>query len=111
MSTERIDLGERLSSLSPDELESLLRSLDQVERTDATGDKDATQHLSGGESGEGIFPATYAQILFWRQYDADRGGSNNHQSMAFRIRGGLDVEALKSSFQILSDSQPSLRTV
>jgi amino acid adenylation domain-containing protein len=111
MSTERIDLGERLSSLSPDELESLLRSLDQVERTDATGDKDATQQLSGEESGEGIFPATYAQILFWRQYDADRGGSNNHQSMAFRIRGGLDVEALKSSFQILSDSQPSLRTV
>jgi tyrocidine synthetase III len=104
-------LGELLSSLSPDEMEALLRSLDQVDRPDTERDKHSIQQLPGEDTGEGIFPATYAQILFWRQYDASRIAPNNHQIMAFRIRGELDVDALRLSFQKLSDSQPSIRTV
>ena len=111
MSMERKELGERLSSLSPDELEELLRSLASPGGSSEAEALDAERNRQGGVPPDGVFPATYAQILFWRQYDADREGFRNHQSMAFRIRGELDVEVLKSSFQILSDFQPSLRTV
>jgi amino acid adenylation domain-containing protein len=96
-----ISLREQLARLSPREMEAMLR------RLPATGTSSVVDRDVHGDT----FPATYAQILFWRQYAADRGASQNHQLMAFRIRGPLDIEALKTSFRMLSDGQPSLRTV
>ena len=104
-------LRDQLSGLSPDALQALLLSLPSDENTSGSNIENTDKESGEIATGLGLFPATYAQILFWRQFYADPNESSNNQSMAFRIHGPLDVEALKASFQILSESQPALRTV
>lgn len=95
-SIPKTSLRDQLSGLSPDALQALLLSLPSDENI--TGSNIEHTDKQNGEiaTGLGLFPATYAQILFWRQYYADPNEYSNNQSMAFRIHGPLDVEALKA---------------
>ena len=56
-------------------------------------------------------PASYAQIRQWFLWELDRESTAYHLSIALKLTGQLDLQALTASFKKLVDRHESLRTV
>src|ERR1044071_351010 len=63
-----------------------------------------------GDKATGDFPPSRGQQALWFLNRLAPGGSAFHRFSAVRLRGELDVDALKRVFQTLADRHPSLRT-
>ncbi|ASI68649.1 non-ribosomal peptide synthetase [Diaphorobacter nitroreducens] len=67
--------------------------------------------LARDESVSSSCPPSYAQVRQWFLWQLEPDGTAYHISGALRLRGHLDVEALKASFDALVVRHESLRTV
>jgi natural product biosynthesis luciferase-like monooxygenase protein len=56
-------------------------------------------------------PLSKGQKALWFMHQFSTGSAYNTIELAVTIRGALDIEALQSGFQALTDRHPSLRTV
>ncbi len=56
-------------------------------------------------------PLSKGQQALWFMHQISTGNAYNTIEVAVTIRGALDVEALRSAFQALTDRHPSLRTI
>ncbi|ASI68648.1 non-ribosomal peptide synthetase [Diaphorobacter nitroreducens] len=74
------------------------------------GGEEAIPVLAVANSG-GPQMASYAQVRQWFLWQLEPDGTAYHISGALRLRGHLDVEALKASFDALVVRHESLRTV
>jgi myxalamid-type polyketide synthase MxaB len=62
------------------------------------------------QSDEGEFPLSVGQRALWFVQRLDPDSTAYHMVDAVRIRGAVDVEALRKAFQALVDRHPALRT-
>jgi acyl-coenzyme A synthetase/AMP-(fatty) acid ligase len=68
--------------------------------------------VSGIADGENmIYPASVFQSVIWRYHRSNPDAANNNMCLVWRIEGGLDRDVLRASFDLLSASQPSFRTI
>ena len=67
--------------------------------------------LKREDSLRSLCPASYAQIRQWFLWQLDPASTAYHISGALRLKGELDVAALKASFEALVARHESLRTV
>jgi amino acid adenylation domain-containing protein len=63
------------------------------------------------ESGYIMYPASEVQNLFWGLQKADEGRNPYNLSIAFRIQGRLDLNALSKALDTISALHPALRTI
>ncbi|MFC5288833.1 non-ribosomal peptide synthase/polyketide synthase [Actinokineospora guangxiensis] len=61
-------------------------------------------------SGDGPLPLSYAQQRLWFLHQFTPGGGEHVSPMALRLRGPLDVEALRDALTGLAERHESLRT-
>lgn len=101
-------LLERLASLSPEQREALLKQLRKKKNQGAEPRKDSIQPYSR-ESNR--LAMSYAQQRLWFIDQLQSGSASYNISAALRLRGALDVEALRMSFDEIVRRHEILRTV
>ena len=98
----------RLASLSPDQREALLKQLKKKKTQGAEPRKDTISTFS--RSGNDRVAMSYAQQRLWFIDQLQSGSASYNISAALRLKGALDVEALRMSFDDIVRRHEVLRT-
>ena len=97
----------RLASLSPEQREALLKQLQKKKNQGAEPRKDAIQVYPRDNQ---HLPMSYAQQRLWFIDQLQSGSASYNISAALRLKGSLDVEALRMSFDEIVRRHEILRT-
>ena len=98
------DLTERLAGLSPAKRQFLERRLQQLMARQPHSSIPARRQDQPA-------PLSFSQQGFWMQYELHPGVPLHHHTRALRLRGPLDVEALRHAYTHLVQRQEILRTI
>lgn len=97
----------RLASLSPEQREALLKQLQKKKSQGAEPRKDGIQVYPRDSQ---HLPMSYAQQRLWFIDQLQSGSASYNISAALRMKGSLDVEALRMSFDDIVRRHEVLRT-
>ena len=97
----------RLASLSPEQREALLKQLQKKKSQGAEPRKDGIQVYPRDSQ---HLPMSYAQQRLWFIDQLQSGSASYNISAALRMKGSLDVEALRMSFDEIVSRHEVLRT-
>lgn len=100
-------LLKRLASLSPEQRELLLKQLQKKKSKQAQPKIGAIKHY---ERSSNRLPMSYAQQRLWFLDQFQSGSASYNISAALKLRGNLDVEALRLAFEEIVNRHESLRT-
>ncbi|RLT97983.1 non-ribosomal peptide synthetase [Ketobacter sp.] len=98
----------RLASLTPEQREALLKQLKKKKDQGAEPRKDAITRFQ--RQGNDRVAMSYAQQRLWFIDQLQSGSSSYNISAALRLKGALDVEALRMSFDEIVQRHEVLRT-
>ena len=98
----------RLASLTPEQREALLKQLKKKKDQGAEPRKDAITPFQ--RQGNDRIAMSYAQQRLWFIDQLQSGSSSYNISAALRLKGALDVEALRMSFDEIVQRHEILRT-
>jgi amino acid adenylation domain-containing protein len=97
-------LAQRLHNLSPEQRERLLRKL-------RTEDRPPASLIPSGPRDGRPAPLSPVQESLWFLYRLDPASAAYHMPLAVRVRGPLDLEALRQSLAVVAGRHDVLRTV
>lgn len=97
----------RLASLSPEQREALLKQLQKKKNQSAEPNKDVIRPFPRDNA---RLAMSYAQQRLWFIDQLQSGSSSYNISAALRLKGALDVEALRMSFDEIVRRHEILRT-
>ncbi len=98
----------RLANLSPQQREALLK---QIKKNKSQSGDVLSHAITPCNREADTFPLSFAQQRLWFIDQFQAGSANYNISAALKLKGGLDVEALKLSFQEIVKRHEILRTV
>ena len=98
----------RLASLTPEQREALLKQLKKKKEQGAEPRKDAITPFQ--RQGNDRIAMSYAQQRLWFIDQLQSGSASYNISAALRLKGALDVEALRMSFDEIVQRHEVLRT-
>ncbi|OUS31220.1 hypothetical protein A9Q99_04275 [Gammaproteobacteria bacterium 45_16_T64] len=100
-------LLKRLASLSPEKRELLLKQLQQKKSKSAQPRIDSIQRYPREDN---RLPMSYAQQRLWFLEQLQSGTSSYNISAALKLKGNLDIEALRLAFEEIVVRHEALRT-
>ena len=97
----------RLASLSPEQREALLK---QLKKKKSQGEQTGKDQITAYKRDSNRVLMSYAQQRLWFIDQLQSGSASYNISAALRLRGALDVEALRLSFEEIIQRHEVLRT-
>lgn len=100
-----MDLTQRIATLSPEKRELLIRSLRNKQTATASGSQIVARRRTSD-----LAPCSFPQQRLWFLQQLEPTSCAYNMPSALRVRGALDVEALRSALAEISRRHESLRT-